>query len=436
MASWCCGHKAHLLSWWFCVFCQLWLCADAKRTTQLIRFDRKYDVQRWRYFAKFGYDIGRGEFQVRAKLMKPKRLKKKASIEINVFLDEQWPKVETMDDMCTRSVHARNTQKLEIPPGGEWSTWRGAPLSQSIRPHIWYFALNDCNESLDLHIHAYTLSIEFHAWQANKSEFGTELRGMLQINIVYLVALNAYTFLMWRQTRKFSEPGSVHPVIWSQATVLIIQNIGQLLYTFHLWRYRFNGQGIKFFEVVAEILIMSGQIVQSSLLLLIGLGYTLLQSRLGQLDIAIPVCVTIGAVHILLVGIGKTRDDASYKYHENEGIVGWLLTIMRLLLYAWFVCAVRCTAAEGGRRIQSFCNQFLIAGTIYFLAFPTVFIITQQFAPYWQHCVMSVGMMVMQMSANFWLGNLFLRRSLYYNVSTLSDSFLPGGTKVGCVKGE
>merc|ERR1712190_578530 len=99
---------------------------------------------------------------------------------------------------------------------------------------------------------------------------------------------------------------------------------------------------------------MLAQVVQTSLLILIALGYTLLQSRIGDLDLMIPMCFMIGVIHMMLVGFGKIKDDASYKYHENEGVIGWILLCMRLLLYLWFLWAVQSSAAEGGQRLQSF----------------------------------------------------------------------------------
>merc|ERR1712045_634612 len=109
---------------------------------------------------------------------------------------------------------------------------------------------------------------------------------------------------------------------------------------------------------MSEIFSMLSQITMTSLLILIGLGYTLLQSRIGELDLMIPLCFMVGVIHIMLVGFGKIKDDASYKYHENEGVVGWILVVMRLLLYAWFLWAVQPSASEGGMQLRRFLAQF------------------------------------------------------------------------------
>lgn len=181
---------------------------------------------------------------------------------------------------------------------------------------------------------------------------------------------------------------------------------------------------------------MLSQVTQTSLLILIALGYTLLQSKIGELDLMIPMCFMIGVIHIMLVGFGKIKDDASYKFHENEGVIGWILLGLRLLLYVWFLWAAQSSAQEGGFKIRCFLSQFRLAGTIYFLAYPAIFLLTQMFAPYLQHGIMSVGLMCMQAGSNVWLATLFLTRGEYFKVSTLSASVLPGGCKVGMVKEE
>merc|ERR1719222_1296201 len=122
---------------------------------------------------------------------------------------------------------------------------------------------------------------------------------------------------------------------------MIVQYIAQVFHTIHLLCYIYDGSGVKALEVLSEILFMLSQVTQSSLLILIALGYTLLQSRIGELDLMIPLCFMVGVIHIMLVGFGKIKDDASYKYHENEGIIGWIMLCIRLLLWAWFLWAVQ-----------------------------------------------------------------------------------------------
>ncbi|CAE8587743.1 unnamed protein product, partial [Polarella glacialis] len=266
---------------------------------------------------------------------------------------------------------------------------------QSVRPHIWYFAVSDCDKSLQNFTHR--LKFEFHALQENGSEFSIEMRGMLLCNSLFLACFTVFIWFFVQRTLDFNrKTGNVHPVIWVLAIGMLTQYLAQVFHTLHLWAYKFDGDGIKPLEVLSEILFMLSQVTQTSLLILIGLGYTLLQSRIGELDLMIPMCFMVGVIHIMLVGFGKIKDDAAYKFHENEGPVGWILLTMRLLLFGWFLWAVQASARDGGSKVRNFLDQFRIAGSIYFLAYPTIFLAAKMFAPYLQHGVMSVGLMLMQ----------------------------------------
>jgi len=420
---------------WALALCGFDALCDAKLQGGPLRIAGPRKENHWRYVSKFGYGIGTGNFQIRVQLVSPKKLEADTTLGFQVFLDEDWPAVEAVDDVCKRQQHARQRQDVQVNKDGQWGEWVTGTLSQTVRPHIWYFALSGCDAGLQNFTHRFRF--EFRATQEDNSEFSIEMSWMLTANAVFLLGFAAFIWKFSIQTMAFAKhAGSVHPVIWTLSAGILIQFLAQILHTSHLMRYRYDGSGIKALEVLSEILFMMSQVTQTSLLILIALGYTLLQSRIGELDLMIPMCFMVGVIHIMLVGFGKIKDDASYKYHENEGVVGWILMSMRLLLYIWFLWAVQSSASEGGTRLRNFLGQFRAAGSIYFLSYPLIFMMTKCFAPYWQHGVMSIGLMVMQMGSNLWLAGLFLTRGEYFKVSTLSSSELPGGTKSGFIKEE
>lgn len=416
----------------------LWLCphvGNAKLQAGTLRISGPKRQNHWKYLSKFGYGIGTGTFQVRIQLHQPKSIQAEVKLKFEVFLDEDWPEVEAIEDVCERPKRARQKRDIVVNPTGEWGKWINGTLSQNVRPHIWYFALSDCDGALQNFTHR--VRFEFRATQAGGSEFSIEMRWMLLANVIFLLGFMAYIWFFAKHAIVFfKSAGSIHPVIWVLSIGVFVQFVAQAFHTLHLWRYSYDGDGIKPLEVLSEILFMLSQVLQTSLLILIALGYTLLQSRIGELDLMIPMCFMVGVIHIMLVGFGKIKDDASYKYHENEGVVGWILLVIRLLLYVWFLWAVQSSANEGGWKVRHFLQQFRAAGSIYFLAYPGIFLVTKCFAPYLQHSVMSIGLMIMQAGSNVWLAVLFLTRGEYFKVSTLSASDLPGGIKVGMVKEE
>jgi len=131
-------------------------------------------------------------------------------------------------------------------------------------------------------------------------------------------------------------------------------------------------------------------------------------------------------IHVGLVSFGKLQDESASKYHENEGAIGWVLLSVRLLLLSWFVLAAQASQKEGGLRLHDFLQRFQLAGVIYFLAYPLLFVVVQIFAPYLQHPIMQIGLLGMQTASEVWLAELFLTRGMYFKVSALSTSLLPG----------
>lgn len=418
------------LQLWLVLACHICFSSEAKKLSRTLRIGGPKN-NTWRYLTKFGFDVGDGSVQVRVKLVSPRTIKNEnVVLAIAGFFEVDWPTVE--NNVCDERASALKSMSLSIDPMGNWSSWVNTSLHQTQKPHLWYFVVHDCDGSLDSFSHRF--QVEFHATQ-DDSEFSFEMRGVFFVNVTYFLMFSVYIYYIFRRSIVLAR-SYLHPVIWAQIITLAMQYFAQVAYTLHLWRYHANGWGVKAFEVIAFICGMLGQVLQAEILIMIALGYTLVQSRVGDLDVAIPVFMLVVVFHAVVVGIGKIRDDSAYVYHENEGVCGWLLMIMRILLYGWFVWAIQSTAAEGGVRLAGFCKQFRALGTLYFLAYPTTFLITKQFSDHWQYCAMSLGMMIFQIGSNLWFGFLFLGQSSYFKVSSLSDSLLPGGTKVGFIKDE
>jgi hypothetical protein len=156
----------------------------------------------------------------------------------------------------------------------------------------------------------------------------------------------------------------------------------------------------------------------------------------GDLDVVIPVVFIVGVMHVLLVGFGKIKDDASYKFHENEGVVGWILVIVRLFIYMWFIWAVSATSGEASIKVRSWLRKFTAVSTLVFLAWPVMFTFAAFFPAYMRHRVMLFGMFLNRSIVYTWLSGMFLFRGEYFSLSTLNTSFLPGGVRRGLDKEE
>jgi hypothetical protein len=267
---------------------------------------------------------------------------------------------------------------------------------------------------------------EIHFKQVDGSEFSIEMRYMLAWSCVALLGLTVlYLHYSKRCRGVWNSAGALHPVIWILIAAALLQYAAQFLHLLHLWNYRGNGIGLWTLDALSEILFMLSQVVRTTIFIAIAMGYTLLPSATGQLGLMKAIAALALCVHAALVGFGKLQDDESCKYHENEGAVGWVLLTVRLLLLTWFVAAAQASQQKAGLKLQCFLRQFQLAGALYFLAYPAIFIVVQVFAPYLQHPVLQIGLMIMQTSSVVFLAELFLTRGAYFKVSSLGSSLLP-----------
>lgn len=413
---------------WFCqLLAALPWRADGKVQLGQVRIGGPRANNQWKFVSKFGYSIGVGSFAMRVRLEQPRTLAQNTSVELNLFLDEDWPEVEALDQ-CARTDKARGTHSLNVLAQGGWGDWVNGTLHQAVRPHIWYFAMQDCTHNLQNFTHRFRF--EFRALQPDGTHNSVELQWMFVINLAAFLVFNGFFYRFRVQCKAFARSAdSLHPVIWCLLVSMIFQYAAQGFMTLDLYFYFGNGMGSKPLNVIGEIFFMLAQVIQSTLLIVIAMGYTLLQSEIGDLDLMIPVAFMMAILHIMVVGFGKIQDEASYKYHEFEGIVGIVICVFRLLLYLWFMWACHSTADEGGMRLKGFLRQFKLVGTVYFTAFPLMFFFVRFLAPYLQHKAMTVGLLAMQMCANYWMTQLFLTRGDYFKVSTLSSTFLPGNRR-------
>jgi len=371
-----------------------------------------------------GYAIGEGHYRMRTRLREGFQRPEAPYLDFHVFLDEQWGDAEALSSCSLKSAKAKRTQPLYLGEAGEWSAWAVGTLVQKMRPHIWYFAVSDCNQ--DLGGSSLSFDYEIQLTQVDDSEFSVEMRGMLTWNFLALVGLSAFIACYWVRCCSFVESaGGLHQVIWALTAAISLQFVAQVLHTLHLWRYQVDGTGMQTLDLMSEVLFMLSQVVQTTLLIAIGMGYTLFPSRDDRMIIVKCIALLSLVIHAALVSFGKLQDESACKFHENEGAVGWVLMTVRLLLLSWFLFATQASQQQGGPQLHDFLHRFRLAGVIYFLAYPLLFVVVQVFAPYLQHPIMQVGLLVMQTASVMWLAKLFLSRGTYFKVSVLSSSLLP-----------
>ena len=163
-----------------------------------------------------------------------------------------------------------------------------------------------------------------------------------------LVGFTAFLAVFYRRYRVLRRKlGEIHPVVKSLAAAATAQYVAQIFHMVHLMVYRFNGFGFVALEVLSEILFMLSQVVVTTLLLLIGYGYTLVESELFDPWKAL-VCILLGTgIQVLLSSVGKLREEHAQRFHEHEGGVGMALLVLDLAHgFAAFFAACACRSSR------------------------------------------------------------------------------------------
>lgn len=393
--------------------------------SKTLHFTGEPSERQWQYASKFAFGIGKGGYQVRVRSARQKETSSTtgaAKVMVHIFLDEDWERGEPFMPCNSTANQVRKAHKLqELPLNKEWGIWSKGGVQHTMRSHIWYFVVSSCERE------AVSLDFQVRMRQEDGSEFSVDQRYMPAVSHLSLLALSAFLIHFAIRCLHFRERvGSLHPVICTLACAAALQWMALALHAFHLRLYQSNGTGAWLAEVVSEVFSILNQTISATLLIAIAQGYTLSCTKVSEISTFRPTAFVVTALQIVLVILDKLQGPAASKHHNHDGMAGWTILAVRVLLYVWFTFGVQSLREASGLKLQVFLQRFQLAATLYFLAYPAILIIVQAFAPYIRQPLMSIGLLAMQIASSFWLANLFLSRGVYFEVSALGASPLPG----------
>mmetsp|Transcript_28309 Transcript_28309/g.13107 ORF Transcript_28309/g.13107 Transcript_28309/m.13107 type:complete len:144 (+) Transcript_28309:220-651(+) len=140
-------------------------------------------------------------------------------------------------------------------------------------------------------------------------------------------------------------------------------------------------------------------------------GWTIRYRELPDVDTLIPIGMLVFMLHLVVVGLGRITDDSAYKYSDYEGIAGYVLIGMRLVLFVWFCVASYKTYTFLKAQTKVFMSSFVMACSIYLLSMPVLVCITSFVAPYARHKVSVSANIFIQTIALLTLSFIFSRKS-------------------------
>lgn len=439
-----------LLLLFFCIFQDVY----SKVVRNHVSLQAGNENENWKYLSKFSFGIGEGNFTfdvpekiyVGNKYGNRKLNEKKRNISrgtrFYLYLDEDWDKVKDSKS-CKEKVSLAKWYSNKFND----IVW---PLehtvSQSIRPHIWYFAIADCDEyeqpivpsSID-----YVLGMK----NTDKTHFSYEDRIPAMV-MPYLAtfSLLALCFLCYQMVRynqstkqtflssaitKTENRLTVHPTLRNLVFGTSLFFCATVLEYLHLRMYSQDGEGMKNYFLFAEICQWCvGLVVSLELVSISWMGYfsngrngDMSPTKKEQKNSQIFKYVTGGLIvfHLLVVILGRHYEDAHYRSNYAETIYALALIFIHLSLYISYIVGLYYLyTKERVDMTKDFIVKLGIYGSLYFICTPLVIFSACFFAQYLRHQIVSLGTLAVQSIALSSVARLFLTRNDFTKLSSLA----------------
>ncbi|KAK9523982.1 hypothetical protein VZT92_017854 [Zoarces viviparus] len=251
--------------------------------------------------------------------------------------------------------------------------------------------------------------------------------------LVYFIACCIYCRPVYQALRK---GGPMHTVLKVLTTALALQGCSALCSYIHLARYSRDGTGIPLMGSLAEFWDMVSQVSMLYMLLSLCVGWTLSRGRKPQsrplqweqtpASTAVAVCGGVVQGALLLWEQYSESESQHHSYHVQQSVAGLLLIALRVglaLLLASVLYQIISTERSTLKRDFYLC--FAKGCFLWFLCHPVLFLLSAVFNEHQREKVVTVGVILCQSIAVVILYQLFLSRSLYWEVSSLSSVSLP-----------
>ncbi|XP_008322894.1 integral membrane protein GPR180 isoform X1 [Cynoglossus semilaevis] len=230
--------------------------------------------------------------------------------------------------------------------------------------------------------------------------------------------------------------GPMHTVFKVLTAALALQGVSALCNYIHLSRYSGDGVGIPLMGNLAEFWDMVSQVSMLYMLLSLCVGWTLSRGRKPQFrplqweHTPASTAVAVGGVFIqgilLLWEQYSELENEHHSYHAQQNLAGVLLIFLRVglaLLLASILYQILSTERSTLKR--DFYLSFAKGCFLWFLCHPVLLLLSVVFSEHQREKLVTIGVVLCQSISMVILYQLFLSRSLYWEVSSLSSVSLP-----------
>ncbi|KAK1798083.1 hypothetical protein P4O66_000583 [Electrophorus voltai] len=283
--------------------------------------------------------------------------------------------------------------------------------------------------------------------------FGAEEAGLhsfyFMLILAYFIACCVYLQPLLQALNK---GGPMHTVLKVLSTALLLQGLSVLFNYIHMARYARDGVGTPLVGIFAEFCDMVAEVQMLYMLLSLCMGWTLsrarkLQSKPLQWDSSpTSTALAVGAVVFqgALLIWEQFEDTEHHSYHAHRSVASLLLMALRVILSLLLALVLyQIISAERSTLKRDFYLSFAKYSSVgygrsqhstihtakgcflWFLCHPALVLFSVIFNEHQKEKVITIGVILCQSISVVILYRLFLSRSLYWEVSSLSSVTLP-----------
>ncbi|XP_071491168.1 integral membrane protein GPR180-like [Diadema antillarum] len=223
--------------------------------------------------------------------------------------------------------------------------------------------------------------------------------------------------------------GPMHEVLGMLTTVLAFQGLGTCSMMLHLYRFSQDGFGSAFMENVAELLDIIAQFGMLYMMLSLSLGWTLstsktqITARVWKTTPLAKIAAVIASVQCVLILWEQFLYTQHSAYHSHQSILGVVTIMCRVSLAILFAHNLhKVVSREKSIVRREFYGNFAKLSLIWFFAYPVLVFVSLLFSHFIRKRFLLVTVTSMQAVIVVLLYRLFLSRSLYWEISSLSSS--------------
>ena len=394
-----------------------------------------WNKEDFKYVTKFSFEIGDGKLLISGKFTDSvehlDRRLDKIDIKFLAFLDDDWPQVQAAKTCQEKEDLARLKINLPVPTDARPSNVMDGYLTQKLRTRVWYFAWSDCERQFARFITpGNKLNVELKFINSDGSHFSAEDNGMTWWYFLELIILigffcaNSVKFYRFYLTQE-----SLDLPFLILNVAIFLECISVSLELWHLLLYSQNGHGNFVLDFLSQASGVFSQFIIVLLVILISSGWSIDFYKIQELNLYLPLSIMVGLFHFIIVGLGRIKD--SSKFHDYEGVSGWIIMLFKLFFFIIFIFLIKNTYrnASTNNEKKNFIKSFSLFGTIYLLALPILVLISNILvAPYVRNKVIILGTLTLQIGSSIILTYLLSsKKSKYHQISMKGRTLLPSG---------